>query len=607
MDFKLNLAKVLSPPGENGWAQVHDFTPDDNLKKEKRGRLIALISTNKLSGTTQEQSIDMVSAGREILSRLHEEYFGNMEQSAFNALKKSVEKVVQEFSKVSKVKIVAVSLVDGVLYSVIGGGGEVGVYRNNMFAPILKTRKEKIVSASGYPVEKDLFLLSTPDLFDKMGPGIVNASLASGNVQEIIESLAPKIHSQKDNGPLGLAVIGFEKDHLLSKVVQNEPENALEDVSLKKPKKILSKFSFKLPKKKLFIRRQEEDIEELQKRKTAFSASLLLLAILATSIGFGINQKVKSDRKDKYEPKLSAAEHNLEEALSLFSLSPDRARELFVESEEIARELANLETEDERITLLNARLVEGRENILGEYVSSEELFLDLAPISDNFRGDILTSSVKNLAVLDRSGKKVVLISIDTKTTEVVSGPAQIKDAKDIAIYEKRVFVLEDDAIYEVGNTKISLIDASWDGDILLNAYANNMYVLDRGSSKIYRYAGTGDAFGSKSSWLAPGIEIDLSKIVAMTVDGSIWILSSSGRVEKYLQGSPQTLETSISPNLVNPVDIYTNEDLLGKAGEYKAQYKNDKLESATFIAVSGETQKIIFLTENKLYSIEIKH
>jgi len=174
----------------------------------------------------------------------------------------------------------------------------------------------------------------------------------------------------------------------------------------------------------------------------------------------------------------------------------------------------------------------------------------------------------------------------------------------------------------VGDTKIKLIDSSWEGEVLISAYAGNMYVIDREDSKIFRFAGSGDAFGPKSSWLAPGIEIDLSKIISMAVDGAIWILSSSGNVERYLQGSPQTLETKISPNLLSPVDIYTNEELegvyvldpknkrvvvLGKEGNYIAQYKNEKLGNATFLVASESEGRIIFLAENKLYSIEIKH
>ncbi len=158
---------------------------------------------------------------------------------------------------------------------------------------------------------------------------------------------------------------------------------------------------------------------------------------------------------------------------------------------------------------------------------------------------------------------------------------------------------------------------------MFSVYAGNLYVLDKGSSEIFRYSGSGVDFGSKKSWLAPGIEIDLSKIISMTIDGMIWILSGSGNTEKYSYGNPQPLETiSVSPPMINPTFIYTNENakgvylldrensrivVLGKEGKYIAQYTNEKLNNSSGLAVSEEKGLIIFLSENKLYSIKIRH
>jgi hypothetical protein len=226
-------------------------------------------------------------------------------------------------------------------------------------------------------------------------------------------------------------------------------------------------------------------------------------------------------------------------------------------------------------------------------------------------------------VLDKGGKKVVGISFGTKKSEIVAGPDQISDARDLAVYEDRAFVLEADGIYEVGKTKNKVVDSVWKAEVLIYAYAANLYVLDKEAGVIWRYPGSGSTFGAGTNWLAPGVSPDLSLVKAMSIDGAIWLLSGSGRISKFSQGNSINFTiTGVFPQLANPNSIYTNEELdfvyilerdkkrvvvLEKDGKYKAQYIADKLGEATDLAVSEADGKIIILAGDKLFSIETKH
>ena len=86
MAFAVVSAKLTGSPDTSGWAQVHDFTPTEPEKYHSRGRLFAVVATGR-----HEAGVDAVSAGRELLSRLHEEYFGGGEGSAFAILEASIE------------------------------------------------------------------------------------------------------------------------------------------------------------------------------------------------------------------------------------------------------------------------------------------------------------------------------------------------------------------------------------------------------------------------------------------------------------------------------------------------------------------------------------
>ncbi|MHA2055298.1 MAG: hypothetical protein ACW99F_17095, partial [Candidatus Hodarchaeales archaeon] len=126
MKFSVTSSKLTGTPDEFGWSQVHEFRPDNIDKLETRGILFAVITTKKAG-----EGIDGVVFGREVIRRLHEEYYGKLETSAFYALKAAVEKVSKEFEREwGNIEIAAVSMVKNVIYSAACGGAKVMIYRS---------------------------------------------------------------------------------------------------------------------------------------------------------------------------------------------------------------------------------------------------------------------------------------------------------------------------------------------------------------------------------------------------------------------------------------------------------------------------------------------
>ena len=140
MAITINSSKLSGTPGEAGWCQIHEFIPQEEEKQRLRGHLVAIFATSSLD-KSDDGSVDDIVMGRECLTRLHEEYFGNLEKSAFNALKDSLEKVFNEFkNSLGPLEIIASALVDGVIYTAAVYGGQVAIYRNGMFAKIIESK-----------------------------------------------------------------------------------------------------------------------------------------------------------------------------------------------------------------------------------------------------------------------------------------------------------------------------------------------------------------------------------------------------------------------------------------------------------------------------------
>ena len=101
------------------------------------------------------------------------------------------------------------------------------------------------------------------------------------------------------------------------------------------------------------------------------------------------------------------------------------------------------------------------------------------------------------------------------------------------------------------------------------------------------------------------------------------MISGGGKIERFSLGNKINFNVSgLYPELVSAKAIYSNEELkylyildpekrrvvvLTKEGEYKAQYYSEEIGNAIDFSVSEENKKIIILTGEKLYSIEIKH
>lgn len=611
MKLEATSVKITGTPSQSGWTQVHEFKPEDEEKFKARGYLDVVIAFKRKEG-----GADTVATGRELLSRLHEEYFGNLEASAFVALKNSVEKVIKEFSESwSEVEIATVAVLGEVVYSAAGGGGRVNICRKGNIAKILESNTGETVSASGYPKAGDFIILGTKSFFESISQGVLKASLEGVDLQASVESLAPMIHSNPNSGNLGVVIIKFSE--VKPAQIPIEPVK----VSLRKVLNFLTKI---IPERKIFIRGRSLD-EGIEKKnsKVTFTVGAILLTLLLVSIGFGIKQNKTKKFKASYQGELTQAKNQLKEASEIFSADPGKARELFFDSQNRVQALLSRKIEDKELLSLENQLKEKEGQIVGIYKEEPELYMDLSLLSSGFIGDEIISSGEKLFVLDKNGKKIVGITITTKKTNLLAGSEQVDGISDILAYEDNVYGVFSDGVYLLGDKKEKVLSRDWEKDVLAYAYAGNIYILDKTASTIWRYPGMAGKYGSRSNWIAPGINIDFSKSKQMVIDGSVWVLSESSKITKLALGSPQKfIPSGVVPEPTSLEALYSNEEqkyfyvldtnqkrvvVLDKDGGYRAQYLSDKISEANGLVVSEKDKKIILLAKDKLYSIELKH
>lgn len=618
MPIKVFPAKLTGNPDVSGWCQIDEFKSIDEDELVKKGHFFSLFA--KKSSDDPGFSL---AQGREVLLNLKNSYFESV-KGPYDALKEAVEKTGKELESASEVEFCALTVVNRYLYFVAWGAAKLAIYRDGVYGKILDGQKGSLLSSSGGILEKDVFIVGTSTFFDFFTQGQIQAALDAGGLGAI-EFLAPSIHTKLGTGNVGALVLDFTKQEalkpafgwtpVLAKRVFGQKENIhVKDTDASLLARVRS-FS------KMKVRGSDTSLLG-QKKKVSASVGIILLIMLLVSIFFGIKQKRENEKRESYEGRLAQAEHNLDEAVKLFSLDETRARELFVESKTILDELTSQGITGEKIENLRKNLLEKEGEILGEFKIEPELFLDLSLLSNGFKGDSLSYSGGQAFILDKKGKRVVSITLDTKRTEVVAGPNQISEVDGFTSYSGRVFVVNSDGIFEPQVGEI-IINKDWEGEVVISAYAGNMYVVDERASKILRYQAGESGFGSKQDWLAAGTTLASNNIDTILIDGSVWLFQENEGISKYNQGVRQPFSLKgVFPETTDLRAIFTSEDVeyvylldtansrivvVTKSGDFKAQYLSEQIKFANGLVVTEANSKIILLMENKLYSIEIKH
>lgn len=612
--LKATSISVKGAPSSSGFVYAEEFIPDNSERLVTHGRLFCLVAS-------YTHSVDLVPAevGREILESVKKEYYGSTSK-AFNSLKQSLEKVASKFALTwGEVEIVAASFVSGVVYSAVWGRSEVSILRGKMLASLLKGRGE-IVSASGYPEEGDCLVLATKDFAERVPQYSLKEILATGE-PAVFQTKFSNFYSAE--GPLYGALIVLFKNEAFSEeflpTARSERLNKITESIKGFKTKISGLFKRGVSERKIYIREPGFSDYEAGSKKTTLTVGIILISLLFVSILFGIRQKNIKEIKSRYESRLTQALHEFEESQSLFSINPERSRELFLNSRELAEALRSEGVKDSSLEDLYSKIISKTGQILGEYKIELENFVDLSLVSSGFRGSDIASSGEEVFVLDASLKRVVKVNLATKRSEVVAGADDFSGGNQIVAYEDRVFVVGQDGIKELSED--NNIEKSWDGEVLVYSYAANLYVLEKNTSSIWRFAGSSDGFGSKQSWLGSGLNLDFSDAKSFAIDGSMWILDSEGSIFKLTFGTVDTFRMSGLPgNLVGAVSVYTNEDLenvyvldpadsrivvFDKSGEFKVQYISEDLKRASDLVTNEKEGKAVVLVDGNLKSLKL--
>lgn len=615
--FTIETSKIVGSPADGFWSQVHTFFPQEREKKESRGDLLAVLV---VSGV--EEGIGAVSFGREILGRLHEEYYGDLTGSAFEKLGEAVNKVGQE---TEGLEIIAAVLFGRILYVATYGLGKVVLKRGDKLGIVLQG-EEQMQKGSGILEEGDWILLGSDHFFQAVGVGVLKAALESNSPEEAVENLAPIVlgHNNMADAAIILALVKAEVSAAEPVSLLVEKEEKSEEIKAESKRinfleKIFSKI--KLPQRKSFFVRRT-DLEK--RKKILFVVAIALLALFAVAFGLGLKQRAVDKRQSKVKSLITLAEEKFNQGKEAYSGNPEEGKAFLSEAEKVVEEGLVLEKNNQELALLKEQ-IEKFSSSLGVETALQEVptFMDLSLITDGASGVSLSLIDGNLVILDAEKEKVYLLDIEKKSHVVYElkqggGKLTISLTGKIAVLAEKGIV-EVDTKNKSASLKIEK-DESWKEIVGLASFNGNLYLLDKGASDIWRYLATGDGYGTIKSWFV-GSPPDLSKAVSMTIDGAVWVLEKD-KISKFNLSQPESFSlTKMPESFDNPTKIYTSVDdqnlyvldkgrgkiyEITKSGEFRAAYSWGGIKEASDLVAVESAKKIFLLSGTKIYEIGMK-
>lgn len=508
--------------------------------------------------------------------------------------------------------------VGAVTYVVIGGEGAVYIKREGQYAKLL----DRSGAISGSVQKGDIVILLSK---------ACRSILSEQELFSIFDHLSADILSEKltlclqgKEAMYGCAALLFE----VKEIQENEvPQTQLPSLFSKISQFLRSGRTYQI----VSIKRHVRGIRHI-KQTPGVWITILLIGIFLISITMGIRRELISKRDTKLQAVVQEAERTYEEGQALLELNAVKGRERLMEAKALLAPVADIvtdKTKEERYAAdLYGRITATLTAAMHIYTQEPQVFYDVGLLK---LGGLVTTiglSADTLIIGDSSQKAVYALSISSKTGKIIGGGAGFENISAVDVQGDMVYAFTPDGVHQIAmesnNTKLVIIKKSseWGTVTTMTMFGGNVYLLDTTKSRIWKYVATENGFSELKEYLNPDTLPDLSRATSMAIDGSVWIGTTDGNIQRFTQGKENTfVYKGVDPPFGQNLTVYTSDEtknlyildaqnkrvvVLDKDGIYLAQYTWTGDIAPTQLVVAEKQGKILLLAAGKLYSIDLK-
>jgi|CXWL01.1.fsa_nt_gi hypothetical protein len=295
-----------------------------------------------------------------------------------------------------------------------------------------------------------------------------------------------------------------------------------------------------------------EGREDGKRHKLVLLVGAIFLVMLGVSVSFGL-VKMRADRaKEEYKMTFEPLEKKRLEAESLYNLNPVGARDLLrgVKEELTVKKAGFVGTEFEPKIVEFEELVESTwAKVSGEQKISLDQFFNLGLVRSGMKGERMGFDGKNLLVLDKTLGIIAKVSFPDKKQEVTLGKGEGQNWTDVAGTPSNSIVLSKSNMIGLfsGTRGETTFDAAVTDPVAVDMFGTAAYVLDKGSSEIWRFGLAEGTIGERRRWLVSEVEADLRGGADLAIDSDIWVGVASGKILRFRRGQPEKFNMTDGP------------------------------------------------------------
>lgn len=359
--------------------------------------------------------------------------------------------------------------------------------------------------------------------------------------------------------------------------------------------------------------------------------ALALGSLFILSVMLGIWKQQTARKNEQLMAAISDAQHSFDEGVALTELNPLKGRERLNKAKDMLtpflKTVSPRSSEGQQLTSLYQKITDNLTQAMQVTNSSLALFYDVTLLKKGAVASDIALNGDTLVIADSKTQTIYELTVSSKNGQIVGGGSTLSSVISVGIHGDEIYALTPEGIvsFDTSNDKSSLTikkDSSWGFVTSLVSFGGNLYVLDTQKGRIWKYVATDTGFSDIREYLNADTLPDLSLATGMTIDGSVWLGSTNGKIWRFTQGkdnsiTPQGVDPPIGPKL----SVYTSDDVqnvyvldiqnhrvvvLDKTGMYLAQYQFDGTVTPTKLVVSESAKKILLLADGKIYVLPLK-
>jgi len=372
-------------------------------------------------------------------------------------------------------------------------------------------------------------------------------------------------------------------------------------------------------------------------RELDIRVTVALAIFFVMMLVIGISREIQQKHNTNIQGQIQEMTRMYEEGAALLDLNTVKSRERFMSAQTLLltlkKDVSPKSKEGREIAEIEKKIAELLPKATQKYEVTPELFYDVSLLKGGSTISAFAFSGETMVFLDRQTSSLFSLVLATKNGQILAGSSAIAGATEIALHGDNAFVLVPEGITGV-STKDKSVKAlikksdEWGKVSVLSAYGGNLYALDSVKSRIWKYVATGSAelsglkFSDMKEYLNADTLPDLSAATTISIDGSIWLGTTTGKIIRFTQGKEDSISIrGVEPEFGNMLLLYADDTaenlyildgdntrvvVLEKDGLYKAQYQYPKEMKPTGIAVSEQLGNVFLFIDGKLYTFSLQ-